>query len=150
MLLKYIIFNIIFFTTLFSQECAPYFAPATFYEEPEILDELLDQIDISKQQKEFDIVKKELYKYDPYEISNEINDDFGDFWSDIVDADSYEAYLVPEYTKFMYKNYYLSLKIYFYGLKGDATHLKATIIKYHFYNYTSEVNRYILCKKSQK
>ena len=58
--------------------------------------------------------------------------------------------LTPEQTLFKYNNFYLSLSVFIYGVIGDATKLKTTTVKYHFYNYTKEVNKHIICKRSQK
>lgn len=134
---------------LFASDCSPYFNPDRFYESPEYLQELLKDIDIDDKKIKFTIEKKELYRFNESDIANEINENFGGFWNDWLE-DGYEMQLTPEDTVFKYKDNYLSLQVFIYGVKGDATEYKGTIIKYKFYNYTKDVSQYIICKKKEK
>ena len=146
MLLKFI-FLLFIVNSLYATQCSPYFNPERFYDAPEYLEKLLKNIIIDKQKIKFIIKKDELYQYDQMEIAQEINENFGGFWNDWIE-DGYEMQLTPEDTLFKYNNNYFSLNIFIYGVSGDATKLKATTIKYQFYNYTKEVNKYITCKSN--
>ena len=134
---------------LFASDCSPYFNPNKFYEAPQYLQELLENTNINKEKIEFIIQKPELYQFRDSEIAQEINENFGGFWADWIE-DGYEMQLVPEQTLFHYKDNYFSLEVFVYGVKGDATKLKATTVKYRFYKYTNEVNTYIKCNKKLK
>ncbi|MCK5110352.1 MAG: hypothetical protein KAQ94_02440 [Arcobacteraceae bacterium] len=102
--------------------------------------------EFTEESKVFDIKVVELYRFTEDEIANDINDNFGGFWNEWIE-DGYEMQLVPEQTLFRYKDNYFSLQVLIYGVVGDATTLKGTTVEYHFYNYTKEVNKHILCKK---
>ena len=148
MLLK--IFSVLLLgNLLYASQCSPYFNPERFYDAPEYLQEILKNIKINKKTDEFDIKKAELYKFSEFEIAQEINENFGGFWSDWIE-DGYEMQLTPEHTLFKYNNFYFSLSVFIYGVTGDATKLNATTVKYHFYNYTKEVNKHIICEKTQQ
>ena len=95
---------------------------------------------------ELSIAFVNLYKYSALEIADEINDDFEGFWNDWLD-DSYEMKLLPQQILFKYKDKYFSFSVFIYGVKGDATPLSGTIIKYWFKDYTKEVNKYMSCSK---
>jgi hypothetical protein len=142
------LFLILFISTLilYSKECSPYFNPQKFYDSPDYLNKILSKTDINKQKIIFTIIQKELYKFTQNDIANEINNNFGGFWNDWIE-DGYEMQLTPEDTQFRYKNHYLSMEVLIYGVVDDATKLKGTVVKYKFYNYTKEVNKYIACKK---
>lgn len=86
-----------------------------------------------------------LYKLSAFEIANEINNDFEGFWSD-WEENAYEMILVPQQVLFKYKNKYFSFSVFIYGVKGDATNLNGTIIKYSLKDYTKYVNEYNRCK----
>ncbi len=133
---------------LFASNCAPYFNPERFYNAPEFLEILIENKKIDFKNIEFNIEQKELYRFKESDIASEINDNFGGFWNDWIE-DGYEMQLVPETTLFRYKDNYFSLQVFIYGVVGDATKLNNTIVKYHFYNYTEEVNKHILCKKDE-
>jgi len=128
-----------------AKECSPYFNPNRFYDAQEF-EQLFSNIDLDKQPIEFDIEKKELYRFTADEIASDINDEYGGFWLNWI-ADAYEMQLVPEQTLIRYKDYYFSLEVYIYGVVGDATKLKGTIVRYHFYNYTPQVKKHIKCQK---
>lgn len=100
----------------------------------------------NKKIEEFDISKKEYYKFLDSDIANEINENFEQFWNDWVE-DGYSMQLLPTHTLFRYKDFYFSLSVFIYGVKGDASSLEHTIVNYHFKNYTKEVNKYIKCVK---
>ena len=134
----------IFLIKLNAQNCAQYYNPTRFFNAPDALKEILSS---NKYSKKFTIERKELYKYEALMIAEEINDDFGGFWSDYIGEDGYEMLLIPEYNLFHYKDKYFSLKITIYGVKGDATNYKTTIVKYHFYDYTNEVLKYKKCER---
>ena len=139
-------FTFYFLPFTFAEECSPYFNPNKFYDAPEYLQKLLADINFNKQKDKFNIEQKELYRFKDIDIANDINENFGGFWSDWIE-DGYEMQLTPEHTLFKYNNFYFSLSVFIYGVVGDATKLKATTVKYYFYNYTTEVNKYMKCKK---
>lgn len=131
---------------LFASQCSPYYNPMRFLDAPDGLDEILKDYEIKKDIKIFKIVKTELYQYADGEIAEEINDNFGGLWYDWIE-DGYEMKLTPEQTLFHYKDSYLSMEVFIYGVKGDATKRTTTQVKYIFYNYTNEVEEHIKCKK---
>ena len=147
--MKLILLLVILINFAYADGCSPYFNPNRFYDAPEYLEELLKDTKIDDKKIKFTIQKNELYKFSDLEIANEINGNFKGFWSDWIE-DGYEMQLVPEDTLFKYQNNYLSLSVYIYGVKGDATKLKTTTVKYEFYNYTKHVNEYIKCQRSKK
>jgi hypothetical protein len=134
----------LFIISLDAKECSPYFNPNRFYDAPEF-GNLFKNIDLSKQPIEFDIEQKELYRFEADAIASDINDMYGGFWINWI-SDAYEMQLVPEQALIHYKDYYFSLQVFIYGVVGDATKLKGTIVKYHFYNYTSQVEKFIKCQ----
>jgi len=143
-----LLITFIFYTNIsFANNCSDYFDPKKFYKAPEYLEEMLINMDQNiLYKRSFVIEKKEIYRYTPIDIANEINDNFDNFWYD-WGGDAYEMILLPEQVLFNYKDYYFSLKIIIQGVKGDATKYKGTIVKYSFYNYTKEVMKHINCKK---
>lgn len=149
MILK-INFLLLFLVTqlIYAKECSPYFNPENFYAAPPYLEELLIDVDIKNEKVEFELSKSEIYKYTQESIASDINDNFGGFWNDWIE-DAYEMQLTPNQTLFKYKDNYLSLEVYIYGVIGDATKYKGTIVTYKFYNYTQEVNKYILCQSKK-
>jgi hypothetical protein len=139
--------NILLAILIYPQTCSNYYNPNRFYEAPKVLQDMLLNIQYKNK---FIINKYELYKYDANSIAEEINDDFGGFWSDYIGEDGYEMTLIPEYNLFQYKHKYFSLKVTIYGVKGDATKYKNTKIKYTFYDYTNQVAKYKKCIKINK
>ena len=97
---------------------------------------------------EFDIADAYSYKDKVESVANEINSDFEGMWSR-WGGDDYALKLLPEDAQLRYGNFYLSLNVYLYGVKEDATNLKNTVINYHFLNYTNEVNQYLKCKNEK-
>ena len=97
---------------------------------------------------EFDIADTYSYKDSVESVANEINSDFEGMWSR-WGGDDYALKLLPEDAQLRYGNFYLSLNVYLYGVKEDATNLKNTVINYHFLNYTNEVNQYLKCKNEK-
>jgi len=136
-------------TFSFSSNCSPYYNPQRFNDSPDFLIELLEKQKITDDVKTFEIIRTELYQYKEEDIASEINDNFDYVWNDWIE-DGYEMKLTPEQTLFKYKNNYLSLEVFIYGVKGDATKRTTTQVKYSFYNYTAEVKQYIVCKKKGK
>ena len=148
MLLKYLLsISLLISLNYASTQCSPYYNPKNFYYAPEYLQELL--LNANMKQQEFNIQKNELYKFTDIDIANEINDNFGGFWTDWI-GDAYEMKLVPEQTLFRYKNHYFFMEVIISGVIGDDIISKGTNIKYHFYSYDKEVQKYIKCKKENK
>ena len=147
--MKKIILFCFIVTFSFSSNCSPYYNPQRFIDSPDFLIELLENQKIQDDIKRFEIIKTELYKYRDEEIAQEINEAFEYLWNDWIE-DGYEMQLTPEQTLFKYKNNYLSLEVFIYGVKGDATKRTTTQVKYFFYNYTPEVKKYIKCIKIEK
>jgi len=146
--LRYILFiYFMLITQLFSNDCANYFNPSRFYDAPEVLEDMLKNINYKHK---FIIEKHELYKYDASSIAEEINDDFGGFWNDYIGEDGYEMTLIPEYNLFTFNEKYFSLKVTIYGVIGDATKHKNTHTKYSFYDYTQQVLEYKECTAKKK
>lgn len=94
---------------------------------------------------EFDIAEAYSYKDSVESVANEINSDFEGMWSR-WGGEAYALKLLPEDAQLRYGNFYLSLNVYLYGVKEDATTLKNTVIDYRFLNYTNEVNQFLKCK----
>ncbi len=97
---------------------------------------------------EINIAKIELYQYKDAQIAYELNEMYDNYWSDWVE-NGYEMQLTPEQTLFRYNDTYFSFSVYIYGVKGDSTPLKGTVINYWFKNYTKHVNKYIKCTKEK-
>jgi hypothetical protein len=147
-LIKIYLLFIFILINLEAKECSPYFNPDRFYDAPEF-ETLFKNINLSKQPIEFDIEQKELYRFEADAIASDINDQYGEFWINWI-ADAYEMQLVPEQTLIHYKEYYFSLEVFIYGVLGDATKFKGTLVKYHFYNYTPQVEEFINCQKNNR
>jgi len=77
-------------------------------------------------------------------LTDMINSDFEDTWRK-WEGDSYEHYMEPEFVRFKYKGYYLSLKVYFWGVQGDSAKVEKSTINYQIIDFTNEVNTYIKC-----
>jgi hypothetical protein len=139
---------VISFNAAFASSCSPYYNPKKFIKAPEYLKELLVSNSIDFKKRNFSIKQKELYRFTDIDITTDINERFGGFWNDWI-GDAYELQLIPEQTLIYYKNYYLSLEVFIKGVVGDGTKLKGTHIKYSFFNYTNEVNKYIKCQEKE-
>jgi hypothetical protein len=97
---------------------------------------------------EINIARTEIYRFKDEDIANSINDDFDNFWMDYIE-DGYSMQLTPEQTLFRYNGEYFTFSVYIYGVKGDATPLKGTVVNFWFKNYTHEVNEYIQCTQGK-
>jgi hypothetical protein len=95
---------------------------------------------------ELDIADVFEYKGDVESVANEVNGDFNGLWSR-WGGSAYAMRMVPEDAQIRYGSFYLSMTVYLYGVKEDATELKYTTIDYNILNYTNEVNRFIKCKE---
>lgn len=95
---------------------------------------------------EVNISKAEIYRFSDIDVANTINDDFENFWNDYIE-NAYEMQLTPEQTLFRYNNTYFTMSVFIYGVKGDSTPLKGTVINLWLKDYTNEVNTYIQCMK---
>ncbi len=95
---------------------------------------------------ELNIAQAEIYRFKDEDIANTINDDFGNFWLDFVE-DGFSMQLTPEQTLFRYNGEYFTFSVFIYGVQGDATPLKGTVVNFWLKNYTNEVNEYIQCSK---
>jgi hypothetical protein len=56
---------------------------------------------------------------------------------------------MPEYTRIRYKDYYISLKVTFWGVKNDSSRAKTSAINYRIVNFTDEVSAYKRCVLAQ-
>ncbi len=95
---------------------------------------------------ELDIADAFEYKDTAESVANEINSDFNGLWSR-WGGSAYAMKMIPDDAQIRYGSFYLSMTVYLYGVKDDATDLKNTTIDYHLLNYTNEVNGFIKCKK---
>lgn len=95
---------------------------------------------------EINIAIVEIYRFADIDIANTINDDYGNFWEDYIE-NAYEMQLTPEQTLFRYNNTYFTMAVFIYGVKGDGTPLKGTVVNLWLKDYTKEVNTYIKCMK---
>ena len=95
---------------------------------------------------EINISRHEIYRFKDKEIANSINDDFENYWMDFTE-DAYQMQLTPEQTLFRYNGEYFTFSVFIYGVEGDATPLKGTVVNFWFKNYTNEVNEFIQCNK---
>ena len=77
-------------------------------------------------------------------LSDMINSDFEDAWRK-WEGDGYENYMEPEFIRFKYKDYYLSLKVVFWGVEGGSARVDKSTINYQIMDFTDEVNGYIKC-----
>ncbi len=93
---------------------------------------------------ELNISRAEIYRFKDEDIANSINDDFENFWLDFIE-DGYSMQLTPEQTLFRYNGEYFTFSVFIYGVQGDATPLKGTVVNFWLKNYTKEVNEYIKC-----
>jgi len=92
------------------------------------------------------IAQIESEKLYPQAFAEMLNDDFENPWSK-WDGDGYEHYMVPEFVRFKYKDKYISLKTYFWGIVGDAAKVDRSTINYQLIDFSKEVNTYIKCAK---
>ena len=95
---------------------------------------------------EVNLARAEIYKFDNIDVANTINDSFQNFWLDYIE-NAYEMRLTPEQTLFRYNNVYFTMSVFIYGVKGDSTPLKGTVVNFLLKDYTKEVNTYIKCMK---
>jgi len=93
---------------------------------------------------EVNIAQLESGREDPLALANMITNDFEGPWRD-WEGDAYENYLIPEFSRIKYKEYYLSLKVILWGIEGDATKVERTTINYQIIDFTDEVNDYKRC-----
>ena len=98
---------------------------------------------------EVNLARVEIYRFSDIDIANTINDDFDNFWNDYVE-NAYEMQLTPEQTLFRYNHTYFTMSVFIYGVKGDSTPLKGTVVNLWLKDYTKEVNTYIECIKGKK
>ena len=101
-----------------------------------------------KQLDEINISRSEVYRFKDEEIAHSINDDFENYWLDFIE-DGYSMQLTPEQTLFRYNDEYFTFSVFIYGVKGDSTPLKGTVVNFWFKNYTNQVNEFIQCSKEQ-
>ena len=82
-------------------------------------------------------------------LADMLNSDFEDTWRK-WEGDGYEHYMEPEFVRFKYKDYYLSLKVVFWGVEGDSAKVKKSTVNYQIIDFTDEVNDYIRCVSKYK
>jgi len=97
---------------------------------------------------EVNIARSEIYRFLDTDIANSVNDDFENFWDDYIE-NAYEMQLTPEQTLFRYNDTYFTMSVFIYGVKGDSTPLKGTVVNLWLKDYTKEVNIYITCMKGK-
>lgn len=114
-----------------------YFPRKSGFWKYKIKDKKIDEINISR---------AELYRFLDMDITNSINDEFENFWNDFID-DSFSTQLTPEQILFRYNDEYFSFAVLIYGVKGDSTPLKGTVVNFWFKDYTKYVNEFIQCNK---
>jgi len=101
---------------------------------------------VNKQGKvyEVNISQIESERINDTTLTDMINSDFEDVWRK-WEGDAYEHYMEPEFVRFKYKNLYLSLKVYFWGVEGDSARVDKSTISYQIIDFSDEVNGYIRC-----
>lgn len=97
---------------------------------------------------EVNIAKVEIYRFSDFDIANTLNEDFENYWNDYIE-NAYEMQLTPEQTLFRYNNTYFTMSVFIYGVKGDTTPLKGTVVNLWLKDYTKEVNAHIQCMKEK-
>ena len=97
---------------------------------------------------EINIARAEIYRFSDLDIANTINDDFENFWNDYLE-NAYEMQLIPEQTLFRYNHTYFTMSVFIYGVLGDSTPLKGTVVNLWLKDYTKQVNTYIQCMKGK-
>ncbi len=97
---------------------------------------------------EVNFSRTEIYRFSDLDIANTVNDDFENFWNDYIE-DAYEMQLTPEQTLFRYNNTYFTMSVFIYGVLGDSTPLKGTVVNLWLKDYTKEVNTHIQCMKEK-
>ena len=95
---------------------------------------------------EVNIAQLESRREDALSLADMITSDLAGPWMK-WEGDAYENYLVPEFTRIKYKNQYLSLKVIFWGVKGDSARVERSTINYQLIDFTDEVNEYMKCKR---
>ena len=103
---------------------------------------------INNKVEEVNFARSEIYRFLDEDIANTINDDFENFWQDFIE-NAYEMQLTPEQTLFRYNDTYFTMSIFIYGVKGDATPLKGTVVNLWLKDYTKQVNIHIKCMKEK-
>lgn len=97
---------------------------------------------------EINIARVEIYRFSDFDIANTINEEFENYWNDYIE-NAYEMQLTPEQTLFRYNKTYFTMSVFIYGVKGDTTPLKGTVVNLWLKDYTKEVNAYIQCMKEK-
>lgn len=97
---------------------------------------------------EVNVSRAEIYRFSDIDIANSVNDDFENFWNDYIE-DAYEMQLTPEQTLFRYNNTYFTMSVFIYGVLGDSTPLKGTVVNLWLKDYTKQVNTHIQCMKEK-
>ena len=97
---------------------------------------------------EVNIARVEIYRFSDFDIANTINEEFENYWNDYLE-NAYEMQLTPEQTLFRYNNTYFTMSVFIYGVKGDTTPLKGTVVNLWLKDYTKEVNAHIQCMKEK-
>lgn len=82
-------------------------------------------------------------------LADMINSDFEDVWIK-WEGDSYEHYMEPEFVRFKYRGRYFSLKVVFWGVRGDSARVDKSTINYQIIDFTDEVKGYISCFSKHK
>ena len=95
---------------------------------------------------EVNIARAEIYRFSDIDIANSVNDDFENFWNDYIE-NAYEMQLTPEQTLFRYNNTYFTMSVFIYGVLGDSTPSKGTVVNLWLKDYTKEVNTHIQCNE---
>ncbi len=105
-------------------------------------------LDKNGQVDEFDIADVFEYKDSLESVASEVNSDFEGLWSR-WGGEAYAHKLYPDDAQLRYGDNYLTLNVYIYGVKDDATTLKNSTVDYRFLNYTNEVSNYTKCKEGK-
>lgn len=103
---------------------------------------------INEKIEEVNLARAEIYRFSDIDIANTVNDDFDNYWNEYIE-NAYEMQLTPEQTLFRYNNTYFSMSVFIYGVKGDSTPLKGTVINLWLKDYTKQVNTHIKCMKEK-
>ncbi len=103
---------------------------------------------INNEINEVNLARAEIYKFADIDIANTINDDFDNYWNEYIE-NAYEMQLTPEQTLFRYNDAYFTMAVFIYGVKGDSTPLKGTVVNLWLKDYTKQVNTYIKCMKEK-
>ena len=107
------------------------------------------KIDSSGKIYEVNVSQIESQRVESTALTDMINSDFEDAWRK-WEGDDYEHYMEPEFVLFKYGKKYLSLKVTFWGVKGDSAKVKKSTINYQIIDFSDEVNSYKSCVSKQK